>query len=285
MPSVVRTAFVVTSAALLLAACGSSPDYRASTDKGGGTYKVGKPYQVAGRWYYPKEDPTYDQVGIASWYGRDFHGRHTANGERYDMNDLTAAHTTLPMPTYVRVTNLENGRSLILRVNDRGPFVKDRIIDVSRRAAQLLGFDGKGTAKVRVQVVAPDGSPLTYVATAQQENVGPAVPAVPPEKVDVASLDEPTAPTASPAQGQPPAATPAKEKVFIQAGAFSTYDNAQRLAARLKDLATVELSLVRLSNGPLYRVRLGPLASMSEANDLLGHVVARGHGKARIVID
>ena len=201
------------------------------------------------------------------------------------MNDLTAAHTTLPLPTYVRVTNLENGRSLILRINDRGPFVKDRIIDVSRRSAQLLGFDGKGTAKVRVQVVAPDGSPLTYVATAQQENVGPTVPAVPTEKIAVAVLDVPAAAATTPASGQTQTAMPAPEKVFVQAGAFSTYDNAQRLAARLKDLATVELSLVRLSNGPLYRVRLGPLASMTEANNLLSHVVARGHGKARIVVD
>lgn len=118
---------------------------------GAGAYKVGTPYQINGVWYYPKEDPFYDETGVASWYGSDFHGKATANGERYDMDALTAAHRTLPMPTVVRVTNLENGRSIRLRVNDRGPYARGRIIDVSRRAANLLGFQGQGTARVRVQ--------------------------------------------------------------------------------------------------------------------------------------
>ncbi|MEQ1868252.1 MAG: septal ring lytic transglycosylase RlpA family protein, partial [Micropepsaceae bacterium] len=116
-----------------------------------GNYKVGTPYQIAGVWYYPKEDPFYDETGVASWYGEDFHGKATANGERYDMDAFTAAHRTLPMPTIVRVTNLENGRSIKLRVNDRGPYARGRIIDVSNRAAKLLGFSNKGTARVRVQ--------------------------------------------------------------------------------------------------------------------------------------
>jgi rare lipoprotein A len=123
-------------------------------------YKVGDPYEVAGVWYYPRVDPDYDETGVGSWYGLPFHGRDTANGETYDMNELTAAHKTLPMPTMVRVTNLENGRSLVLRVNDRGPFVNGRIIDVSRRAAQLLGFEIKGTAKVRVQAMSADGEAI-----------------------------------------------------------------------------------------------------------------------------
>jgi rare lipoprotein A len=114
---------------------------------GGGAFKVGNPYQISGVWYYPKEDPFYDETGIASWYGEDFHGKATANGERYDMNALTAAHRTLPMPVVVRVTNLENGRSLRLRLNDRGPYARGRIIDVSKRAAQLLGFQENGTAR------------------------------------------------------------------------------------------------------------------------------------------
>ena len=111
-------------------------------------------------WYYPKVDYDYSEVGVASWYGPGFHGRSTANGEQYDMNDLTAAHRTLPMPSIVRVTNLENGRSIKLRVNDRGPFVGDRIIDVSRRAAQLLGFHIDGTARVRVEIVADESKQL-----------------------------------------------------------------------------------------------------------------------------
>ena len=117
----------------------------------GGIYKVGKPYKIAGEWYYPRENTKYDNIGIASWYGPKFQGRRTANGEIFDMNLLTAAHPTLPMPVMVQVTNLENGRSMKLRVNDRGPFKKNREIDLSRRAAEILGFKDKGTARVRVK--------------------------------------------------------------------------------------------------------------------------------------
>src|SRR5882724_10429546 len=113
--------------------------------RGGGRYVVGMPYEVAGRWYSPAEQPQYDQVGIASWYGPQFHRHETANGEWFDMDYLTAAHTTLPLPSYVRVTNLENGRVLVVRVNDRGPFVGDRVIDLSRKAAETLNMKDQGT--------------------------------------------------------------------------------------------------------------------------------------------
>lgn len=116
-------------------------------------YMVGKPYTISGKRYYPKENLSYDRVGVASWYGKDFHGRRTANGETYDMNAMTAAHPTLPMPSIVRVKNLKNGRTVLLRVNDRGPFASDRIIDVSRRAARELGFIRAGTARVRVTIL------------------------------------------------------------------------------------------------------------------------------------
>ncbi len=119
--------------------------------KGGGVYKVGKPYMVSGRWYTPREQPDYDATGIASWYGDDFHGRKTANGEIYDMNALTAAHPTLPMPTYAYVTNLANGRTVLVRVNDRGPFVADRIIDLSRASSRALGLERQGLGRVRVR--------------------------------------------------------------------------------------------------------------------------------------
>jgi rare lipoprotein A len=122
--------------------------------KGGGTYRVGKPYTVAGRVYVPEEDTGYREEGLASWYGDDFHGRLTANGEVFDMASLTAAHPTLPMPSYARVTNLSNGKSLIVRVNDRGPYHGNRLIDVSNRAAELLEFKGNGVARVRVEYVA-----------------------------------------------------------------------------------------------------------------------------------
>ena len=121
--------------------------------KGGGTYRVGKPYTVAGRVYVPEEDPHYREEGLASWYGDDFHGRLTANGEVFDMASLTAAHPTLPMPCYARVTNLSNGKSLIVRVNDRGPYHGNRLMDVSSRAAELLEFKGNGVARVRVEYV------------------------------------------------------------------------------------------------------------------------------------
>jgi rare lipoprotein A len=121
--------------------------------KGGGTYRVGKPYTVAGRVYVPEEDVNYREEGLASWYGDDFHGRLTANGEVFDMASLSAAHPTLPMPCYARVTNLSNGKSLIVRVNDRGPYHGNRLMDVSSRAAELLEFKGNGVARVRVEYV------------------------------------------------------------------------------------------------------------------------------------
>jgi rare lipoprotein A len=121
--------------------------------KGGGTYRVGKPYTVAGRVYVPEEDPNYRAEGMASWYGDDFHGRLTANGEVFDMTSLSAAHPTLPIPSYARVTNLRNGKSLIVRVNDRGPYHDNRLIDVSNKAAELLEFKQNGVARVRVEYV------------------------------------------------------------------------------------------------------------------------------------
>src|SRR3984957_5779209 len=158
---------------LALANCASSgkfanrvdPKYGVSTSprvvelgdpvpKGGGTYRVGKPYTVGGRMYVPEEDVNYREEGLASWYGDAFHGRLTANGEVFDMGSLTAAHPTLPMPCYARGTNLGNGKSLIVRVNDRGPYHGNRLIDVSNKAAELLDFKGNGVARVRVEYVA-----------------------------------------------------------------------------------------------------------------------------------
>ncbi len=121
--------------------------------KGGGVYRVGKPYTVAGVTYTPEVDNQYSKVGLASWYGDDFHGRYTANGEIFDMNSISAASPTLPLPSYARVTNLQNNRSLVVRVNDRGPYVDGRLIDVSVRAARLLGFYGQGVTKVKVEYI------------------------------------------------------------------------------------------------------------------------------------
>lgn len=135
---------------------GTSPSRRVWSEgqripKGGGTYKVGAPYRVGGRLYVPQEDPNYDRAGIASWYGTAFHGRKTANGEIFDMDALTAAHPTLPLPSYAYVTNLANGRTVLVRINDRGPYANDRIIDLSRRVARLLDSEQGGLTQVRVR--------------------------------------------------------------------------------------------------------------------------------------
>src|SRR5438876_2107816 len=196
---------IAAAACLILANCASSgkfasridPKYGVSSSprvvafgepvpKGGGTYRVGKPYTVAGRVYVPEEDTEYREDGLASWYGDDFHGRLTANGEVFDMASLSAAHPTLPMPCYARVTNLVNGKSLIVRVNDRGPYHGNRLIDVSNRAAELLEFKNYGVARVRVEYVgrAPlEGSDdRQLVATLRT-----GVPAPSPSMVRVAS--------------------------------------------------------------------------------------------------
>ena len=147
--------------------------------KGGGTYRVGKPYTVAGRVYTPYENTSYRAEGLASWYGDDFHGRLTANGEVFDMHSIAAAHPTLPMPCYVRVTNTANGRSMVVRVNDRGPYHGNRVIDVSSRAADLLGFKRVGTARVRVEYVgrAPlEGSDDMQLASTLRENGKSVIP-------------------------------------------------------------------------------------------------------------
>ncbi|MET0278754.1 MAG: septal ring lytic transglycosylase RlpA family protein [Pseudorhodoplanes sp.] len=169
----------------------SSPRVVAEGDrapKGGGVYRIGKPYVVAGRTFVPEEDTSYQSEGLASWYGRDFHGRLTANGEVFDQDSITAAHPTLPMPSYVRVTNLSNRKSLIVRVNDRGPFHGNRVIDLSHKSAQLLGFKDNGVARVRVEYVgraALEGSDdMRLAATLRQGE-----PAPPP--VLVASAGKP----------------------------------------------------------------------------------------------
>lgn len=277
-------------------------------------YKVGKPYQVAGVWYYPKADQSYDETGIASWYGPNFHGRRTANGDVFDMNKLTAAHKTLPMPVKVRVTNLENGRSLIVLVNDRGPFAHGRIIDVSRRAAQLLGFQRKGTAKVRVTLVQRRRSalPKTRIASSER-NALPALPrggitatTLPPPpgvKESVQSAASGSSGGARVANGNDRSAamtagSGAPEKavvervavksnptIYVQAGAFSQAVNAVRLRARLSYIGNAKVSSVIIKDRELFRVRIGPLASVDIADSALRQVFAEGFAGAKIVVD
>jgi rare lipoprotein A len=274
-------------------------------------YKVGKPYQVGGVWYYPKEDFDYDETGIASWYGPDFHAKVTANGETFDQNAVTAAHKTLPMPSVVRVTNLDNGRSLVVRVNDRGPFVNGRVIDLSRRAAQLLGFEGNGTAKVRVQILADESRVLA--GKLKPDSDGPLVAAAPRESVTAETLPAPGSreqakPVLASARGTGAAAvraTTAADKVerelaaqdvetvpvratgiFVQAGSFSRHDNALRLQARLSGVGRSPQILPATVKGQtVYRVRFGPLDSVEDADRLLATVIATGQQDAKVVVD
>lgn len=174
----------VLAAVLTLAACAEAElasyavkQVQPEPPQRAGLYKVGQPYQVAGVWYYPKVDYDYRRTGIASWYGPKFHGKLTANGEVFDQYELTAAHPTLPMPSMVRVTNLENGRSVVVRVNDRGPFKNGRIIDVSTKAADLLGFRRKGTAKVLVEILDTESRQLATIAQSRTNPVTAPEPA------------------------------------------------------------------------------------------------------------
>ena len=266
---------------------------RAEAATTGGNYKVGSPYQVNGVWYTPSEDPFYDETGIASWYGRPFHGQATANGERYDMYAMTAAHKTLPMPTHVRVTNLENGRSMVLRLNDRGPFVNGRIIDVSYRSAQLLGFAERGIARVRVEAVPGPGDSL-FAANASK---APDVAAGAGRSVAVTDL--PALPGAAAARTEAQTAGFAETllpsgvtvvdisptAMFVQAGAFVSYDAANQLRMNLEPLGQVAISSITVNERQFYRVRIGPIDSISRADATLAMVMARGHAEARIVVD
>ena len=303
----------VAALALSLAACGSGPRGENVPPGGGkGIYKVGTPYQIDGTWYYPAEDWNYDESGIASWYGEQFHGKYTANGEIFDLNQMTAAHRTLPMPTVVRVTNLENGRTIEVRVNDRGPYARGRILDLSRRAAQLLGFESQGTAKVRVQIDVPAsiqvaslagrrGTDAELAAASPPPQAAPvravaAQPLAPPPGVSVAAnkpVPLPPAPI-SPPTGQAIADTPLPETVqvvpvrptgiYIQAGAFASIDRAVQLKARLQKFGAVNVTSARVSGMNMYRVRVGPVASVDQADALLSQVITTSP-EARIVVN
>ena len=223
----------------------------------GGVYKVGKPYKIMGKTYYPKEDYSYSEVGVASWYGSDFHNKKTANGEKYDMHTLTAAHRTLPLPSIVKVTNLENGRSLVLRVNDRGPYAKNRIIDISKRGAQLLGFQTKGTAKVRVELMEKESKELKAALTGQ--------------KIE---------PVMASAGG-----VTAEKSYFVQAGSFAKHDAAKDLSSKLSRFGKSKVAQADVDGSRYYRVRIGPFSFPEEAEVTLAKVKNYGIYNAKIVQD
>lgn len=301
------------AAALTLAvgACAGYSGPSAQGDHGKrsqGYYKVGNPYQINGIWYYPAEDYAYDETGIASWYGPGFHKERTANGETFNQEEVTAAHKTLPMPSLVRVTNLDNGRSIVVRVNDRGPFVGSRIIDLSHRSAQLLGYDRVGTAKVRVQILPDESRAVAAAARAgtppEYSDLGPAPTAAPRGAVQVAGLPPPAAPVSRPPVAPPsslagttedgrflPAAVvkqmpvTGSHQIYVQAGAFSQYDNANRVRERVAGFGPASISQIRVGATQFYRVRLGPIESVDKADAILARVVGTGNTNARVIVD
>ena len=312
--------------ALLLSACAetelvvhSAKQVRnvLSEGKPPGRYKVGSPYEINGVWYYPKVDYGYVETGIASWYGPNFHNKDTANGEVFDQNAITAAHRTLPMPSFVRVTNLENGRALVVRINDRGPFAHSRIIDLSRRSAQLLGFQRQGTAKVRVEILPEEsrriaeayksGKPVRLASLNPEPAPAPAAaPSVAVSKGSVTkvpgavTLNAPSVSTAVPsATGQSSAVdltrqsrsrtviqtNPVQTEIFVQAGAFTDATNADKLTQILANVGPVKIVPRQVNGKYFYRVRFGPLGNVEDADRILKAVIAKGYPGARVIVE
>jgi len=264
---------LVMTLALLLGGCGGSTNRGESLTRSDvppdavprvepkARYGNMRSYVVFGKTYYPKQSSRgYVERGIASWYGTKFHGRKTSSGERYDMHQMTAAHKTLPLPTYALVNNLENGRSAIVKVNDRGPFVGDRIIDLSYAAAKKLGVDQKGTARVEVMSIDPR----------DHDGKVPRMRRVAAERQRRHRADMP---------------------VYVQVGAFGTRDNAEQLRRRLKGLLQDPVQVSKAGAGPasatprLYKVRVGPIASRSDADILSRKLTSLGIARPLLVSD
>lgn len=275
-----------------------------------GTFKVGKPYTVMGQTYYPKETYNYVETGISSWYGPGFHGEKTASGETYNQNELTAAHRTLQIPSLVRVTNLGNGRSVVVRVNDRGPFAKGRIIDVSGKAAKLLGMVGAGTARVKLELLADESRALAIAAKSGQSTkgmelayngtgslpityqapTGPVVSDIPFTERDIVNAAQAESVSGHVDNGkfypnpvvvqQPVVPT----QLYIQAGAFGSEENAVRLSEKLAAIGPSRVDTVSYSGRTLYKVRVGPLDSVGAADKVLAKVLAKGQSDAIIVV-
>ena len=233
------------------------------------------PYTVYGISYSPLSDTQgYRERGIASWYGKKFHNKRTSSGEPYDMYAMTAAHKTLPLPSYARVRNLQNGRSVVVRVNDRGPFLHNRLIDLSYTAAARLGIVGQGTGVVEVEAVSPDepGTQLAQIQTYPLQVISPAVAA----------------------EELPQSSTAAGPKLYLQVGAFTQWDNAANLRNRLEREAlrpiSIQSSPAIKENGAdsarvVYRVRVGPLANVEEGDRLTERAAQLGVSDARIVVE
>ena len=273
-----------------------------------GNYKVGNPYLIDGVSYYPHEDYTYSEIGMASWYGPDFHGGKTANGEVFDETKLTAAHRTLPMPSLVRVTNLENGISANIKINDRGPYARDRILDLSSASADVLGIKQKGTARVKVEILAEESRNLKELAIASQNTdiyapdiqqnpvphsvePTPVAPVVTPVVAPVQPTPTETQPKVE-AQPQPVSQPEVKDEsedksvgdYFVQIGAYSTYDKAESMKNKLSHLGTVKIFKAVANGNTLYKVRLGEFMTSEEAEKAQRAVSEAGVTGSRVII-
>ena len=318
---------LVLTAGLVLCGCASKHTRRASLDPfagtgspyykgkgpipmGGGVAMVGGPYQVAGRWFVPKEQPDYDKTGVASWYGEAFNRRKTSNGEWFDMSQLTAAHATLPLPSYVKVTNLDNGREVVVRVNDRGPFVGTRVIDLSKRAAEALAYKANGMAHVRVQYIgsAPindngqhllamnrelqRGTPLNNMIAAASGTRGTVQIASAAARMASASAsNDLTLSQLALAAYQPPRVVPApppasgvEESYYVQVGSYSDPANAEKARDQMASAWPVQVIELNGSGGTIYRVRLGPIATRDDADQALEQAVSLGHPDAHLLV-
>ena len=261
----------------------------------GGKYQVGNSYQVAGRWFTPHEQPGYDKKGQASWYGEAFHKRKTSNGEWFDMNTMTAAHATLPLPSYAKVTNLENGKSVIVRINDRGPFVDTRILDVSKMAADRLGYRQKGIAKVRLQLIGPAplndngahhvmamndalqaGASFNQLAQLSQANT------VDVQVASVKKTKRKKIETVQQAEYVPPAPSEQSSSGYIvRVAVFHSLENAQTAYQELSGFGPAEIIKAVGANGPLYRVQMGPFDNEQDSQSALQTAIASGYEDAR----
>jgi rare lipoprotein A len=244
--------------------------------------KIGRPYTISGKTYIPARDDNYNRVGIASWYGPKFHGKKTANGEVFDQNAMTAAHPTLPLPSIVRVTNLRTGKKILVRLNDRGPFVDNRLIDLSKRAAFELGYGSSGVTKVRVEYVGPASLPgarqsVTRVSTESQkkprlQNASFAKqksniwPEDPKKKYRIA-LSKPRT---------------SESGWFVQAGAYSSEQKAKRIASKMNISGRPKVQTAWINNRYIYRVLVGPYANKSQAVEQQREVISAGFVKARV---
>lgn len=268
-----------------------------------GKFKVGNPYRIKGRKYIPEETYSYSRTGIASWYGPGFHGKMTANGEYFDQNELTAAHKTLHMPSLVRVTNLDNGRSIVVRVNDRGPYAHGRLIDLSKRGAELLAFKSKGTAKVRIDVLAEESRAIADMAKKGFSTRGTEIAVNENRSFSFDRLNDQDPvrrvsrpPTSirgdidngnfipDPIITQTPLSLDNPD-IFIQAGSFTNALNADRLANSLRRFETTTVQEMPIGGITYYRVRVGPLNTTAQADMMLAQLIQNGYQGAKIVID